>query len=228
MMFSRRKGMMSSVRKNAWLTASRISTCFILVSATLLFTGCEEDADVRADVRDYDEAALLEARGEKDNAFRSSGDSPIPADKRSSFTGLRFYEPSAEYFVNASVAWHTPADTVVIGTTMGGDERKALRVATLSFSLNGHSSNLTAFKFINTPAEYEDILFVPFRDATNGYATYEAGRYLDIPIVMGDDSVAIDFNTAYHPFCLYNSAYSCPLPPPENNLRYKVEAGEKK
>lgn len=197
---------------------------FAVLIATL---ACEEDADVRLDAKDYDEAALVEARTEKDNSFRTSSDSPIPTNKRESFAGLRYYAPSREYFVNAAVTWHNPADTIVIGTTMGGDERKALRAATLSFTLKGHTSKLTGFRFLEKSGAYEGMLFVPFRDATNGFTTYEAGRYLDVMVDMADDSVAVDFNTAYHPFCLYNHTYSCPLPPPDNTLRYKVEAGEK-
>lgn len=183
---------------------------------------------MRVDAKDYDEAALLGARDEKDKAFRTSADSPIPADKRETFSGLRFYGPSADYFVHADVVWYNPADTIVIGATAGGDERKAIRAATLSFKLNGQTSRLTGFRFINTTTPYDGMLFVPFRDATNGFTTYEAGRYLDVAAEQGDDSISIDFNTAYHPLCMFNHDYSCPIPPPENTLRYKVEAGEKK
>lgn len=200
----------------------------VIVLGVFMLNACEEDADGRADAKDYDEAALLEARDEKDKAFRTSSDSPIPKNQRASFAGLRFYDPSVDYYIHAAVAWHMPADTVIIGTTMGGDERKAIRAATLSFTLNGETSKLTGYRFIDTPTPYEGMLFVPFRDATNGFATYEAGRFLDVPIEQGDDSVAVDFNTAYHPLCLFNHLYSCPLPPPENTLRYSVEAGEKK
>ena len=183
---------------------------------------------MRVDSRDYDEATLLAARDEKDKVFRTSSESPIPADKRESFPGLRFYDPSADYFVHADVIWYNPADTIIIGATAGGDERRAIRAATLSFTLNGQPSRLSGFRLITSTTPYDGMLFVPFRDATNGFATYEAGRYMDVPVEQGDDSVSIDFNTAYHPLCLFNNAYSCPLPPPENTLRYKVEAGEKK
>jgi len=199
-----------------------------VVLVACLLSACEEDADTRTDARDYDETALLAAREEKNNAFRTSSDSPIPANKREQFPGLRFYEPSAEYFVHANVTWHTPPDTIIIGTTMGGDERRAVRAASLSFQLNGATSRLTGYRFIETTTPYEGMLFVPFRDGTNGFTTYEAGRYLDVPIGEGDASAVIDFNTAYHPLCLFNHDYSCPLPPPENTLRYKIEAGEKR
>jgi uncharacterized protein (DUF1684 family) len=68
--------------------------------------------------------------------------------------------------------------------------------------------------------------FLPFRDATSGKASYGAGRYLDIE-PNSDGTVTIDFNLAYNPFCAYNDAYSCPLPPTENWLQVPIEAGEK-
>ena len=69
-------------------------------------------------------------------------------------------------------------------------------------------------------------LFVPFVDLTKGKETYESGRYLDIePTATG--IYTIDFNYAYNPTCAYNKAYSCPYPPPSNQLKIPVHAGEK-
>lgn len=67
--------------------------------------------------------------------------------------------------------------------------------------------------------------FVPFRDKTSGRETYGAGRYLDIETSQ-NGAVTIDFNQAYNPYCAYNDAYSCPLPPVENWLSVPIEAGE--
>ncbi len=68
--------------------------------------------------------------------------------------------------------------------------------------------------------------FLPFRDRTSGSETYGAGRYLDIE-PSDDGTATIDFNEAYNPFCAYNDAYACPLPPPENWLQVRIEAGER-
>lgn len=220
--------MTSSRRSHHALPALRGMLLALLLCTSLAVVACEEDADAHSDVRGYDEAALLEAREAKDDLFRTSDESPIPEDKRASFAGLSFYDPNPDYAVNASVQWHQPADTIIIGTSVGGDDRRAVRAATFLFALNGRSSKLVGYQLLDVSTPYEGQLFVPFRDGTNGYTTYEAGRYLDVPIEAGEDSVVIDFNTAYHPLCLFNHAYSCPLPPPENTLRYKVEAGEKK
>ena len=73
---------------------------------------------------------------------------------------------------------------------------------------------------------YENYLFIPFRDITSGDETYGGGRYLDFRIPE-TDSVTIDFNLSYNPYCAYNHKYSCPIPPAENSLPVKILAGEK-
>jgi uncharacterized protein (DUF1684 family) len=83
---------------------------------------------------------------------------------------------------------------------------------------------LTAF----APAEATVItrLFVPFGDLTNVDETYRGGRYLDLqrtPTGVYD----LDFNQAYHPYCVYNVNYVCPLPPRENRLTVAIRAGER-
>jgi uncharacterized protein (DUF1684 family) len=69
-------------------------------------------------------------------------------------------------------------------------------------------------------------LFLPFRDATSGTATYGAGRYLDLE-PNEDGTLTIDFNLAYNPSCVYSDGWSCPIPPRENWLDIPIEAGEK-
>ncbi|MGI9613227.1 MAG: DUF1684 domain-containing protein [Acidimicrobiales bacterium] len=82
-------------------------------------------------------------------------------------------------------------------------------------------------------------LFVPFRDATNGQATYGAGRYLldtakgaDLGLPAGsdraDNELVFDFNFAYHPSCVWDVGWQCPLAPVENHLAVAVAAGERK
>ena len=75
--------------------------------------------------------------------------------------------------------------------------------------------------------EYADLLFVPFKDATNGAETYGGGRYIDVKTPKGN-KVILDFNLAYNPSCAYGSdRYSCPIPPKKNFLKIPIKAGEK-
>jgi uncharacterized protein (DUF1684 family) len=70
-------------------------------------------------------------------------------------------------------------------------------------------------------------LFFIFRDQTSGKETYGAGRFL-YSAMPKDGKVEVDFNKAYNPPCAFTPYATCPLPPPENRLAVRIEAGEKK
>ncbi len=80
--------------------------------------------------------------------------------------------------------------------------------------------------------QYGGGIFVPFRDATAGSATYGAGRYM-LDTAKGADlgldgaELVLDFNFSYHPSCRYDPSWQCPLAPPENVLSSPIEAGER-
>jgi hypothetical protein len=69
-------------------------------------------------------------------------------------------------------------------------------------------------------------LFVIFRDATAPRETYGSGRYLYTAMPQ-DGTIVLDFNKAYSPPCAFTAYATCPLPPPQNRLPVRVEAGEK-
>ncbi|MES2799465.1 MAG: DUF1684 domain-containing protein [Bacteroidota bacterium] len=102
------------------------------------------------------------------------------------------------------------------------------RYGYLDFEINGKKVRLTAFQNmeLKRKKEYKKHLFVPFSDLTSGEITYGGGRYIDLKIPQGT-TIKIDFNTAYNPYCVYSHRYSCPIPPIENKLDVKIEAGEK-
>ena len=70
-----------------------------------------------------------------------------------------------------------------------------------------------------------DQLWFIFRDLTSGSETYPAARFLyaDAP---QDGWTVLDFNMAYNPPCAFNPHTTCPLPPRENRLPVRIEAGE--
>jgi uncharacterized protein (DUF1684 family) len=83
-------------------------------------------------------------------------------------------------------------------------------------------------------AGYAGGIFLPFRDTTNGDATYGAGRYLldtaksaDLGGDVAAGRLILDFNFAFHPSCAFDPRWSCPLAPPENRLDVAVEVGER-
>jgi len=102
------------------------------------------------------------------------------------------------------------------------------RYGRLYFTLQGRPLELMVdqnLRLAGNP-EYADYLFLPFKEATNGKQTYGGGRYLDLRIPESD-SVLIDFNRAYNPYCAYSYKWSCPIPPRENWLDIPILAGEK-
>ena len=96
------------------------------------------------------------------------------------------------------------------------------------FKLNGKVLKVNLYKSTkaNMPVEYRNLLFLPYRDLTSGEESYGGGRYIDVPTPTGD-KVVIDFNKSYHPYCAYTLGYSCPIPPDENYLDVRIEAGIK-
>jgi uncharacterized protein (DUF1684 family) len=169
----------------------------------------------------YDEE-IAGWRAEKDRYMRSA-ESPVPAGRRESFPALPYFPVLAAYRV--------PARLEVIGTneviemsTSTGQRRRMRRVGVLGFTLQGQARTLTAF----VDADENDMrrLFVPFGDLTNGAETYQGGRYLDLNRTA-TGIYDLDFNRAYHPFCLFNPEYVCPVPPRENRLKVAIRAGEK-
>ena len=147
----------------------------------------------------------------------------VPADPP--FGGLSYFEPDPAYqFEIERPLPYEGSDPVEFEmTTSDGRVRTAFRVATLPFDFDGQALRLHAYRFAGSP---EGSLFVPFQDATSGTETYGAARYLDLE-VEDDGVVILDFNLAYHPYCAYNESYSCPLPPAENRLPVRIEAGER-
>ena len=101
-------------------------------------------------------------------------------------------------------------------------------MGTLTFRLGGAERHLTVYQNIDLVRNptYANHLFVPFTDLTNGETTYGGGRYLELEGPLGE-TVDLDLNRAYNPYCAYGGAYSCPIPPAENHLEVAVEAGVK-
>jgi uncharacterized protein len=105
------------------------------------------------------------------------------------------------------------------------------RYGDVRFTLDGQEFVLEVYQspdIMRMPG-YEDYLFIPFTDKTNGEETYEVGRYIEFRIPHSEE-VVIDFNQCYNPYCSYGKkdTYSCPIPPAANNLPIAVKAGEMK
>ena len=164
---------------------------------------------------------VMDLRRQKDDAFAKSPDSPIPYPERGSFRGLRYYDPDPRYLLQVPLTREEPKRLRI--PRSAGDVVLYDRVGHFDVMLPDGTVRLAA---LASEGQEPGTLFVPFRDATSGKETYGAGRYLEAHHLEGDLWL-LDFNLAYHPFCAYNDAYACPLPPVENWLKVPVRAGER-
>ena len=169
--------------------------------------------------------SVLEWRAAKDAMFKSSKDSPLLAEDKAKFSGLAYWPIDSAYRVPAGLRQDRSGPPVIIQlSTSTNQKRRMQKVGTLGFTLQQNTYQLTAFVDLET----NDVtrLFVPFGDLTNNKETYGGGRYLELdrtPTGLYD----LDFNRAYHPFCVFNINYDCPVPPRENRLQVAIPVGER-
>ena len=167
-------------------------------------------------------------REEQEAKFKDPKDSPLDKKLRKKFKGLNYYPINLDYRVKAKfVKTENPVLFRMKTTTARLPEYQ--KFGELHFELDGEARVLEVYQSPETIQKpgFEDYLFVPFTDETNGMDTYEVGRYIDFR-VPNSENVTLDFNKCYNPYCSYGSAYSCPIPPASNHLPLKVLAGEKK
>lgn len=157
--------------------------------------------------------------------FKDPNESPLVKEDLTTFKKLHFFALDESYRVEATLTINaspqlfkmsTSTDRLPVYSTYGE----------LSFELNGEQYALQVYQNqqLQTTAGYEDYLFIPFADETNGYETYGGGRYLDFRIPT-TDKIYIDFNKSYNPYCAYSDRYSCPKVPEANILSFRIEAG---
>jgi uncharacterized protein (DUF1684 family) len=158
--------------------------------------------------------------------YSDSSSSPLLRDDFMNFTGLEFFPPNKKFRIEAKFIRKFDPITVTLKTTTNRAPLYKL-YAEVHFTLDGNPVKLNVYKSIKQKEEDEDYMFLPFTDLTNGISTYEGGRYIDLEMTQGD-TITIDFNQSYNPYCAYNHKYSCVVPPSENWISTKIEAGVKK
>ena len=142
------------------------------------------------------------------------------------FKALNFYPIDLKFRVVAEFV-RTPDEKPFLMPTSTERTPEYVKYGEAHFSLDGKNFVLNLFQnTAETKVGEADYLFLPFTDLTSGVDTYGGGRYIDQKIPEGN-SIIIDFNQSYNPYCAYNPRYSCPIPPPENDLLIEIMAGVK-
>lgn len=159
--------------------------------------------------------------------FRDPETSPLKAKDLMKFKELAFFPVDSSYRVIASIQRIEDSKPFRMRTTTS---RVAMyrKWANVAFELNGEPQVLTVYQNQDLMKEekYKDYLFLPFLDETNGEGSYSGGRYMDLELT-DKDTIIIDFNKAYNPYCAYSDRYSCPVVPRKNRLKVEVKAGVK-
>ncbi len=142
---------------------------------------------------------------------------------RTGFKGLQYFPVDPSYRVEGTLDPY-PAPREVKVDSAQGPAQTMFVPGLVRFTLHGKALALEPFVDSPTDPEY---MFV-FRDLTTGVETYGAGRFLDAAAPTGGSRrVVVDFNEAYSPPCAFTPYATCPLPPRQNDLPVRIEAGEK-
>ncbi|MEO8246235.1 MAG: DUF1684 domain-containing protein [Chloroflexota bacterium] len=184
-------------------------------------------ADLRADGR-ADAIRLVSFRSRKDRLFGEHPSSPIPPDARRDFRGLAYWRQEPALVFRATLERDPAAPPLELPRSGAGEAMPFTRIGWVRFVADGTPCRLAVY-WLN---EYAGGLFIPFRDATSGGETYGGGRYLwdsakGADLGSSGDELTLDFNYAYHPSCVYDVKWSCPLSPEENRLAIPITAGER-
>ena len=135
------------------------------------------------------------------------------------FRGIESFPVERKWDIPAEFkAYRDPVEMLIPSVT--GGLQHYLSPGILHFKAAGKELELH-------PVREGNRLFIIFADETSGHETYGGGRFLYAGLPQGDQTVMLDFNRAYNPPCAFTPYATCPLPPRENILPVRIEAGEK-
>ena len=162
--------------------------------------------------------------------FKDASMSPLKKNDLKNFKGLAFFPIDSSFIVKAIFTKKENATSFVMKTTT---DRIALykEYGVIKFTLKERKYELTLYQ------SEEDVrnekrknrLFLPFTDATSGNQSYGGGRFMDLMItdITRDQTIEVNFNNTYNPYCTYDEKYSCPLTPRKNHVNTEITAGIK-
>lgn len=139
---------------------------------------------------------------------------------RREFTGCRWYDVKEDYRIEAKwVAYPQPRPLKV--PNILGQTESMPSPGYAEFTVGG---TLVRLDGVLETTQSSQLWFI-LRDQTSGKETYPAGRFLYADLPKGG-KLTLDFNKAYNPPCAFTAFATCPLPPPQNWMPVRIEAGE--
>jgi uncharacterized protein (DUF1684 family) len=155
--------------------------------------------------------------------IRFNIESPLTEEQKQGLQSLTFYPIDPGYRVKARLLPIEIKKIREVPLTDGSTERY-LEHSFAVFELGGKTNKLLLMQSLSESDMRN--FFLAFVDETSGKETYGGGRYLNVR-QDGKNSITIDFNLAFNPYCAYNPDFACPLPPRENTLEIAIPVGEK-
>lgn len=190
---------------------------FCLLSVQILMG--QTSSEIIKDIEAY--------RAEENEKFGNEETTILEPKDFKNFDALDFYPINLKYRVKANFV-RTPDEKPFLMPTTTERLPEYVKYGELHFTIDEKKLILNLYQNTDHDSQegYEDYLFLPFTDLTSGDGSYGGGRFLDARIPEGD-TMFIDFNKAYNPYCAYSKNYSCPIPPKENDILVRIEAGVK-
>ncbi|MDN3694719.1 DUF1684 domain-containing protein [Chryseobacterium tructae] len=170
--------------------------------------------------------AVKKFQKDLDKEYLDPKETPLRGDNFKNFKKHPFFPIDMKYRVIATFVKTKNPQPFELPTSSG--KTKSYReYGKATFQFDGKPYTLTLYQSLGLikQEKYKNDLFLPFRDATNEKETYGGGKYLDLKIPKGN-TIVLDFNQSYHPYCAYNAYdYNCPIVPEENKLPIEIRAG---
>ena len=193
--------------------------CFLVLLPVFHFCFAQEK---------FDAEAVKKFQKDLNTEYANADTSPLTAEDLAKFKTLDFYPVNEKAFVVARFI-RTAEEKPFQMKTSTSRRPVYIKYGEARFQLDGKEFKLNLYRDIelSKKTEYKNYLFLPFSDLTSGKESYIGGRYIDLKIPSGN-TIVIDFNQSYNPYCAYNHQYSCPKVPLENDLAVEIKAGVKK
>lgn len=194
-----------------------ISFLWLAFSCSTQQKTTEDQEFTRSKIRAFQEKLVVE--------WNDPSTTPLKEDEKEDFQGIHFFPIDLNYVVLAQFKAIENGKTIPFPTS-AQKIKYYKEYGSLHFKLNGQKYQLMVYQSDPPIEGYEDSLFLPFMDDTNGETSYGGGRYIDLSLSdIQNNSLLLDFNQAYNPYCAYSQHYNCPIPPLNNFLDTAIEAG---
>lgn len=195
-----------------------INKLFLALTFLVILVSCNSSKQLikKADIQLY-QTKLAEE-------YTNPETTPLVDEERTKFKGITFFPIDSKYTVKAKFT-AIENGRVIPFPTSAKKIKNYKEYGTVTFMLDKQEQTLTIYQSSPIIEKYEDSLFLPFMDETNGVTSYGGGRYLDLSTKNIGNEIILDFNQAYNPYCAYSKHYNCPIPPSNNVLDVEINAG---